>query len=190
MASIVVIPGSWRKGSFNLALARAAVERIPAGSQAALESIRDIPLYDGDVEATSGIPEPVSRLKEVLAAADGVLLVTPEYNNSMPGTFKNAIDWLSRPPKDIARVFKGRPVGLIGATPGMGGTRLSQSAWLPVLRTLGTQLWSGGSLFVAEAGKVFGADGALTDAKVHELLTKYIAGFAAFAAQVAASRKP
>lgn len=181
MANIVVLPGSWRKGSINLALARAAVEVAPAGSTFTLETIRDIPLYDGDAETATGIPAAVTKLKDVVAAADGLLLVTPEYNNSFPGTLKNAIDWMSRPPKDSARVFKDRAVGVIGATPGMGGTRLAQNAWLPVFRTLGMQLWSGGSLFVSDAGKVFDAAGALTDAKVRELLSKYVQGFAAFA---------
>ena len=185
MTTIVVLPGSWRKGSFNGSLAKAAVELAPAGTKASLETIRDIPLYDGDVEAASGIPAPVTKLKDAIAAADGLLMVTPEYNNSVPGTFKNAIDWMSRPPKDIARVFKGRPVGLIGATPGQGGTRLSQSAWLPVFRTLGMQLFTGGSLFVSGAEKVFDANGALVDAKVRELLGKFMQGFAAF---VTASR--
>ena len=182
MTSIVVIPGSWRKGSFNASLARAAVESAPAGCKATLESIREIPLYDGDVEA-AGIPPAVAKLKDIVAAADGVLLVTPEYNTSIPGTFKNAIDWLSRPPKDIERIFSDRPFGLIGATPGRGGTRLAQNAWLPVLRTLGVQLWTGGSLFLADAGKSFDASGALTDAKVRELLGKFMQGFAAFVAQ-------
>ena len=85
-------------------------------------------------------------------AADGVLLVTPEYNNSIPGVFKNAIDWLSRPAADIKRVFGGRRFAIIGASPGAFGTVLSQAAWLPVLRTLGTQLWSGGRIAVARAG--------------------------------------
>jgi chromate reductase len=182
MTSIVVIPGSWRSGSFNVSLARAAVAAAPAGCKATLESIRDIPLYDGDVEA-QGLPPAVARLKDVFAAADGVLLVTPEYNTSIPGTFKNAIDWLSRPASDIDRVFGGRPFGLIGATPGMGGTRLSQNAWLPVLRTLGTQLYTGGSLYVAGAGKVFDASGAIADAKIRELVGKYMQGFAAFVAR-------
>lgn len=181
MANIVVLPGSWRKGSFNLSLARAAVELAPAGNVFTLESIHDIPLYDGDAEAATGIPVAVAKLKEAVAAADGLLLVTPEYNNSVPGTLKNAIDWMSRPPKDSARVFKDKPVGMIGATPGMGGTRLAQNAWLPVLRTLGMQLWSGGSLFVSDAGKVFDAEGNLTDAKVRELLGKYVQGLTAFA---------
>lgn len=181
MTTIIVLPGSWRKGSYNLALAKAAIECAPADCKLVLETIRDIPLYDGDSEASSGIPSAVAKLKDTIANSDGLLLVTPEYNNSIPGSFKNTIDWLSRPPKDIARVFKGKPVGLIGATPGMGGTRLAQNAWLPVLRTLGTQLWSGGSLFVADAGKVFDVEGALTDTKVKELLTRYMQGFVAFA---------
>jgi chromate reductase, NAD(P)H dehydrogenase (quinone) len=190
MATIVVIPGSWRQASFNGFLAQAAVRAAPAGVTAVLESIRDIPLYDGDVEASAGIPAPVARLKEVIVAADGVLLVTPEYNNSIPGTFKNAIDWLSRPPKDIGRVFKGRPVGVIGATPGMGATRLAQNAWLPVLKTLGMQLWTGGSLFIAGADKVFDAGGNLADQKVSELLDKYMQGFAAFVSAARATPGP
>lgn len=189
MTTIVVLPGSWRKGSYNLALARAAVQCAPADCKLVLESIRDIPLYDGDSEAASGIPASAAKLKDTIAASDGLLLVTPEYNHSLPGTLKNTIDWLSRPNKDIARVFKGKPVGLIGATPGRGGTLLAQNAWLPVLRVLGTQLWTGGSLSVSDAGKVFDASGTLTDAKVRELLTRYMHGFVAFVQQ-SSSNKP
>src|SRR5690348_4092485 len=176
MTKLVGISGSLRGGSFNTALLRAAAGLMPEGAELAVHTIRDIPLYDGDAEAASGIPAPVSRLKDAVAACDGLLLVTPEYNNSIPGTFKNAIDWLSRPPKDIARVFNGRPVALIGATPGQGGTRLAQNAWLPVLRTLGMQLWCGGSLFVSGAEKVFDGGGAVTDAKVGELLARFMQG--------------
>jgi NAD(P)H-dependent FMN reductase len=185
MSTLLVVPGSWRKGSYNMALARAAVACAPAGCSSALGSIRDVPLYDGDVEA-AGVPAAVLALKEAVATADGVLLVTPEYNNSIPGTFKNAIDWLSRPPKDAPRIFRDRPFGLIGATPGMGGTRLSQAAWLPVLRTLGVQLWNATPLYVAGAAKVFDADGALIDEKVRELLTRYMQGLAQFVARLTA----
>jgi NAD(P)H-dependent FMN reductase len=181
MTQIVVIPGSWRKGSFNGFLARAALEVAPKDCTATLGSIRDFPLYDGDVEAASGIPAPVTQLKDIVAAADGVLLVTPEYNNGMPGTFKNAIDWMSRPPKDSARVYKGRAFGIIGATPGKGGTRFSQAGWLPTMRTLGTVLYAGNLLYVSDAGTTFGEDGTLKDPKTRELLTKYMAGLAAFA---------
>jgi NAD(P)H-dependent FMN reductase len=108
------------------------------------------------------------------------LLVTPEYNNSMPGVFKNVIDWLSRPDSDIERVFGNKPVALMGATPGMGGTRLAQSAWLPVLRALGTRAWAGDQLYVARAGQVFDAEGQLVDEKVRKRLAEFMAGFVAF----------
>ena len=98
----------------------------------------------------------------------------------MPGVLKNAIDWLSRPPKDIPRVFGGKPVAIMGATPGMGGTRLAQSAWLPVLRTLGTRTWFGKQLYVAGAAQAFDAEGRLVDEKVRHLLSELMAGFAAF----------
>ena len=89
---IVGIAGSLRAGSFNAALLRAAVEECPQQATLAIESIRGIPLYDGDVEAAQGIPARAAELKERIAAADALLLVTPEYNNSIPGVFKNAID--------------------------------------------------------------------------------------------------
>ena len=122
-------------------------------------------------------------MKDKFAAADALLLVTPEYNNSMPGAFKNAIDWLSRPPADAARVFNGKKVALIGASPGGFGTILAQNAWLPVLRTLGLDLWTGGRLMVSRAGGVFDATGALTDAAVEKQVRDYLAGFVAFAAR-------
>src|SRR5216683_7475771 len=137
--TILGIAGSLRQGSYNAALLRAAAAAAPASCTVDIASIRGIPLYDGDVEAATGVPDVVETLKDRVAAADGLLLVTPEYNNSIPGVFKNAIDWLSRPPVDILRVFGGKPVAIIGASPGGFGTILSQEAWLPVLRTLGTR---------------------------------------------------
>ena len=106
--------------------------------------------------------------------------MTPEYNNSMPGVLKNAIDWLSRPPADIGKVFSGRAVALMGASPGGFGTILSQNAWLPVLRTLGTRTWFGGKMMVSRAGGVFNEAGELTDDAIRGQLEKYLAGFAAF----------
>src|SRR5436190_9081472 len=139
MATIIGISGSLRSGSFNASLLRAAKEVTPAAATLEIASISGFPLYDGDVEAANGVPGVVTQIKDRIAAADGLLLVTPEYNNSIPGTFKNAIDWLTRPASDIARVFANRPVAVIGATPGRGGTILAQAAWLPILRTLGTR---------------------------------------------------
>ena len=181
MASIIGLCGSLRRGSVNLMLLRAAVEAVPAGSTIQIESIRDIPLYDGDVEAEQGIPQAVQQLKARIVAADGLLIVTPEYNNSMPGVLKNAIDWLSRPPADIPRVFRGRPVAIMGATPGQGGTLLSQAAWLPVVRTLGMRPWFEGRVNVSGAGKVFDADGRVADEATRDRIRTFVEGFAAFA---------
>src|SRR6266852_3748330 len=97
--TILGIAGSLRQNSFNAALLRAAAAAAPAGCTVDIASIRGIPLYDSDVEAATGVPAVVETLKERVAAADGLLLVTPEYNNSIPGVFKNVIDWLSRPPQ-------------------------------------------------------------------------------------------
>jgi chromate reductase, NAD(P)H dehydrogenase (quinone) len=178
--TLVGIAGSLRRASYNGMLLRAAAEHVPAGASVEIASIRGIPLYDGDLEAEQGIPDAVSHLKDRIAAADGLLLVTPEYNNSMPGVLKNAIDWLSRPGSDIARVFGDRPVAIMGASPGRFGTILGQAAWLPVLRSLGTRVWFGGRLLVGGAGSVFDADGALVDERVQRELPAFMAGFVDF----------
>jgi NAD(P)H-dependent FMN reductase len=180
--TLVGISGSTRRASFNSALLRAAAAAMPAGAQLRIESIAGIPLYDGDEEAAHGIPPAAARLKDAIAAADGLLLVTPEYNNSVPGVAKNAIDWLSRPPADVRRVFGGKPVAIAGASPGSFGTVLSQNAWLPVFKTLGANVWSGGRLFVSRAGTAFDAHGDITDAAVRDSLAKFLAGFVAFTA--------
>jgi len=151
---------------------------MPAGAELEIGSIAGIPLYNGDVEV-DGIPTSVAALKEKVVQADALLLVSPEYNNGIPGVFKNAIDWLSRPSSDIARVFGGRPIALIGASPGNFGTILSQAAWLPVLRTLGADHWAGGRLLVSHAGQIFDAEGNLTDDAIRERLRHYLEGFVA-----------
>jgi chromate reductase len=180
MTVILAIAGSVRTRSFNRMLLQAAIEVAPEGATIETASIKDIPLYDGDREAESGVPEVVQGLKDRIAQAHGVLLVTPEYNNSLPGVFKNAIDWTSRPASDIPRVYGGKPIGVIGATPGHGGTGMAQAAWLPVLRTLGTLPFFGARVQVPGAGKVFDEHGALIDATVRGQLQRYMAGFVQF----------
>ena len=180
MTRILGISGSLRAGSFNTALLQAAQQ--VAGDDVTLEAatLHGIPLYDGDVEARDGEPAAVTALKQRILASDGVLLVTPEYNNGIPGVFKNGIDWLSRGTPGIPAVFGDRPFALIGASPGGFGTILSQNHWLPVLKTLGVRMWAGNRLMVSRAGSVFDADGALVDARVREQLAGFVQGFAAF----------
>jgi len=182
MTTVVGISGSLRAGSFNSALLRAAQGEMPAGATLEIATIAGIPLYDADLETAQGLPAAVTVLKERIVAADGLLLATPEYNNSIPGVFKNAIDWLSRPPADSARVFAGRPVAIVGASPSGFGTLLSQTAWLPVLKTLGTDAWFGGRLQVSRANAAFDATGTLIDGGVREQLGTFLAGFCAFVA--------
>ena len=183
MANIVGLCGSLRRDSYNAALLRAAARLVPDGSRIDARTLHGVPLYDGDLETAEGIPPAVAALKDAVAAADGLLLVTPEYNNGVPGVFKNAIDWMSRPAADIVRVFAGRPVAVIGASPGGFGTQLAQNAWLPVLRTLGTAPWFEGRLMVARAGQVFDGEGRLVDAGIERRLGEFLAGFCAHAAR-------
>jgi NAD(P)H-dependent FMN reductase len=181
MTTIIGLCGSLRAGSFNGMLLQAAAEMAPSGTVIEPEPIGEIPLYDGDVEDRLGVPPSVQRLKDRIAQADGLLLVTPEYNNSIPGVLKNAIDWLSRPADDIPRVFRGRPVAIIGATIGSGGTALSQAAWLPVVRFLGMRPWFERGVLVSDAGKVFGVDGRVADPGTRLRLRTFVEGFTAFA---------
>jgi len=177
MTKILGISGSLRRASFNTALLRAASELMPQDGELIVETIQGVPLYNGDVEAEQGIPPRVAELKKAFREADGVLLVTPEYNNSIPGPFKNAIDWMSRPSAEIKAIFGGKPIAVIGASPGGFGTILSQNAWLPVLRTLGTKPWFGGRLLVARAQTVFDASGKITDEAVKKQLQQFLYGF-------------
>jgi NAD(P)H-dependent FMN reductase len=180
MTRILGISGSLRAGSFNSALLRAASGLMPEGATLEIAGLRGIPLYDGDLEIADGIPSAVQDLKARVRACDGLLLATPEYNNGIPGVFKNAIDWLSRPAAEIPQVFGDRPVAVIGASPGGFGTILSQNAWLPVLRTLRTRPWHGGRLLVSRAGSVFDAGGDMTDEAMRKQLRDFLAGFVGF----------
>lgn len=183
---IVGLSGSLRKDSFNTALLRAATVAMPDGAELEIASIAGIPLYNGDLEEEHGLPDPVVTLKALIGKSDGLLLVTPEYNNSIPGVFKNALDWASRPASDIPALFGDKPVALMGASPGMFGTILSQDAWLPVLRTLGADLWTSGRLLLPRAHEAFAPDGALLDAKMQDRLAAFMA---AFVAHVGATRR-
>jgi chromate reductase len=182
MTNIIGFAGSLRRQSFNASLLRAAAALMPEGATLEIASIADFPLYDADVEDSTGIPAAVTQLKDRIAAADGLLIVTPEYNNSIPGVAKNAIDWLSRPDADVKRVFGNRPVAITGASPGNFGTTLSQTAWLPVIRTLRMRPYWEGRLMVSRAHTLFDEAGDLTDEHTRKLLREFVHGFVRFAA--------
>ena len=181
MSVILGLSGSLRRASFNTGLLRAAAELAPEGVRIDARTLHGVPLYDGDLETAEGLPEAVVALQEALGAADGLLLVTPEYNNGVPGVFKNAIDWMSRGPG--LKLFRGKPVAVIGASPGGFGTTQAQSHWLPVLRTLGTRPWFEGRLMVSRSRDLFDTEGNLSDVETRERLGAFIAGFAAAAGQ-------
>ncbi|MFT7776799.1 NADPH-dependent FMN reductase [Roseateles sp.] len=176
---IIALSGALRRASYNTALLRAAIAMAPEGVTMELRTLHGIPLYDGDVEA-QGIPEAVTTLREAIRGADALLISTPEYNNSIPGVLKNGLDWLSRPSGEGAKLFGGKPTGLIGATPGGFGTVQSQDALLSVLRTFGSDFWMAGRMMVSRAGTVFDADGRLADDKVQGQLQQFVDGFVEF----------
>lgn len=176
MTTILGLSGSLRRASFNTGLLRAAADVTPEGVTLQIGSIRGVPVFDADLEEEAGLPDAVLTLQDQLARADGLLMVTPEYNNGVPGVFKNAIDWMSRGPG--LKLFVGKPVAIIGASSGRFGTILSQAHWLPVLRTLRMRPWLDGRLMVSRGSEVFDADGNLTDERTRERLASFIAGFA------------
>jgi chromate reductase len=182
MTNLLGLSGSLRAGSFNTALLRAAVALNDDSLHIEPMTLHGIPLYDGDVEQQEGTPPAVRALKERILAADGLLLVSPEYNNGVPGVFKNAVDWLSRKTPGLSDVFAGRPAAVIGASPGGFGTVLAQAHWLPVLRVLGARVYSSGRVAVSKAGAAFDADGNLKDEAALANLRDFVQGFARYAA--------
>jgi chromate reductase len=120
---LLAIIGSLRRGSYNRMVLRAVLESLPEGVSISEAPIRDVPLYDDDLRQERGYPEAVRRLREQIADADAVLFITPEYNFSVPGVLKNAVDWASRPPD---QPFRDKPVAIMGASTGMIGTARMQ----------------------------------------------------------------
>jgi chromate reductase len=135
--NVVGISGSLRKGSHTSALLRAAAELLPSGAELDLAGIGDLPLYNEDLD-TDPAPEPVQRFRDAIASADAVVISTPEYNASIPGTLKNAIDWASRPFSGHA--FKDKPVLVIGASTGLFGAVWAQAEVRKVLDHIGADV--------------------------------------------------
>jgi chromate reductase len=158
----VALCGSLRKGSFNKMLLNNAMELLPEGITMDIASIADIPIYDADLDIpeTTERPPSVTAFREALAKGDGIVIVSPEYNYSIPGGLKNAIDWASRG-TDSPMLRK--PVALMGATPGMWGTVRMQLAFHPVFQFLDMKPVQKPEVLVAQAPKKFDSNGKLTD---------------------------
>lgn len=171
MVTILGLAGSLRKASYNRALLRACVKLAPEGVTIAAHDLDGVPLYNGDVEA-AGDPPGVVALKQAIAAADGVLFVTPEYNHGVPGVMKNALDWASRPARGAP--LGGKPVGIIGASPGQTGSARGQSQLRQAFEFTNSFCMPQPEILVFRAHEKFDAAGELTDEKTSLYLGKYL----------------
>ena len=175
---LIALSGSLRKASFNTRLAHAMAARAPDGVEIEVATCHGIPLYDGDLEKAEGVPPAVVDLRERIQAADGLVLITPEYNAGMPGVLKNTLDWLSRPPKEMSATFRGKPTGIAGATPGGLGTTLAQSGSLVVLRQFKVRLFPD-HLRVSRAHEALATNGAI-EGPAADSLDTWLGGFVTF----------
>ena len=167
---ILAVSGSLRESSFNTSLLRAALEAAPDGVELELwEGIGELPLYDEDFE--EDVPESARRLREDWAAADAILFATPEYNGSVPGGLKNAIDWASRPRLEGA--LRNKPVAVIGASTGQFGALWAQQDLKRILGIAGARV-VGTEIPVARAEERFDAEGRLLDGEVFEQLRLHL----------------
>jgi chromate reductase len=158
--NVLGISGSLRRESYNRALLEAAQEVAPSGMEIDLFDLHAIPPYDGDVEA-AGDPEPVGRLKAAIRDADALLIATPEYNYGIPGVLKNAIDWASRPPRES--VLDAKPIAIMGASTGIGGTAEAQAQLRRVLMYPGAQTLPEPEVLISRAHRKFDHDLRLID---------------------------
>ena len=156
---VLAFCGSLRAGSYNRAALRTAIELKPPGMAIETADIGSIPLYNEDVRAL-GFPPPVEKLRAQIATADSLLFATPEYNYSMPGVLKNAIDWASRPPD---QPFAGKPAAIMGAAAGMAGTARAQYDLRRCCVFLDMHPLNKPEVLIGQAQTKFDADGRLTD---------------------------
>ncbi|WP_372623703.1 NADPH-dependent FMN reductase [Falsiroseomonas sp.] len=173
VVKVLAISGSLRKASFNSAALRAAVELAPEGVQVSLhEGLREIPPYDDDLRTGSGYPPAVAALRAAIKEADALLVASPEYNFSISGVLKNAIDWVSRPPE---QAFDNKPVAILGAATGLLGTARSQYELRKILAGLNAQLLNKPEVMISQAATKFDAEGRLTDETSRGLIAAQLA---------------
>jgi len=174
--SILGIAGSLRAQSWNKKLLAAATLLVPPGATITTFDIKDIPLYNEDLRE-QGYPEPVAAFRAAIEQADAVLFVTPEYNYSVPGVLKNAIDWASRPP---APPFGKKPVATLGASPGMHGTVRGQTQLRELCIGLGMFVVPKPEVYVAKANEKFDEAGNLTDEATKKFVAELLVNLAGF----------
>jgi chromate reductase len=176
MVRILGISGSLRRGSHNTSLLQAAADLLPPGVELRVyESLRDLPLYDPDLD-TELSPSEVTRLRQAIKSADGVLIATPEYNGSIPGALKNALDWASRPFPDNS--LRGKPVAVIGASTGLFGAVWSQAETRKVLGVIGADVIDQ-EVAVGQADTAFARDGDLVEPEQRALVAQLVSVLAA-----------
>jgi chromate reductase len=174
MVALLGICGSLRKASLNRALLAAVRDALPASARMAIYDDLDLPIFNSDLDDPPG----VVRLKAAIAAADGVVFSVPEYNYSIPGGLKNALDWVSRPPQHSP--MRGKPVGMVGAATGMSGTIRAQAHLRQMLLFSDTPCLSQPEVLIPRAHERFDGDGRLTDASTRALLASFGAAMIAF----------
>lgn len=183
---ILGVPGSLRQASYNRGLLRAAQDVAPAGVEIEVFDLADIPPYNADVEK-QGDPEPVRALKEAMGTADALLIATPEYNYSIPGVLKNAIDWASRPPADS--VLQQKPIALMGASPGRFGTSRAQPALRQVFVFTNSLVMVHPELLVAGARDLFDDAGTVRDEATRQRIRQVVDGLVEWTSRLNRSRE-
>ncbi len=176
--NILIVYGSLRKQSSNKALAHAFSELAPDTMKTEVIGVESLPFYNQDLEAD--FPASAKGFKEKIRAADGIILVTPEYNRSVPGVLKNMIDWTSRPYGDSA--WDGKPVGILGTSVGAIGAALAQYHLKQIMNYLNTHVM-GQPEFYLNASDKFDAEGKLADESTKEHVKKFLTAFEAHVAK-------
>ena len=174
MVALLGICGSLRKSSLNRALLDAVRETLPAHARMSMVDDLNLPIFNNDLED----PPAVVQLKAAIARADGVVFAVPEYNYSIPGGLKNAIDWVSRPPQHSP--MRGKPIGMVGAATGMSGTIRAQTHLRQMLLFSDSPCLSQPEVLIPRAHERFDAQGRLTDPTTHTLLEKFGVAMVAF----------
>ena len=179
MTAVLGICGSMRKASLNRGLLLAVGAALPEGTLFSFhDGLDQLPIFNSDLDD----PPAVIALKSAIAAADGVVFAVPEYNYSIPGGLKNALDWISRPP--ATSPMRGKPIGLVGAASGMSGTIRAQTHMRQILVYSDSPCLNQPEVLIPRAHERFTADGVLTDEGTRTLLARFGAAFVAFVERV------